>query len=118
MTLLGEASVTLIAPKGHKDVTLNDFEIQNVIGRGTYGKVFLVTYKGDNMPYAMKALDKEFILDEEIFEQTKLEKDILMMQEHPFLIAAKFVFQTESKLFFVMHFARGGDLWYHKYRVM
>lgn len=40
--ILNEATRTMLAPKGRENVTLNDFEIKSVIGRGTFGKVFLV----------------------------------------------------------------------------
>lgn len=41
-----EASTTLYARAGDKKVTLQDFEIKKVIGRGSFGKVFLVCKKG------------------------------------------------------------------------
>ena len=41
-----EASTTLYAKGGDKKVTLQDFEIKKVIGRGSFGKVFLVQKKG------------------------------------------------------------------------
>jgi serine/threonine protein kinase len=58
---------------------LSDFEIIKVIGRGSFGKVFLVQKKGDNTKmYAMKSLRKDVILDYDQVESTKLEKDILL----------------------------------------
>lgn len=41
-----EASTTVYAKAGDKKVTLQDFEIKKVIGRGSFGKVFLVQKKG------------------------------------------------------------------------
>ena len=48
---------------GDKSVSLNDFTIKKVIGRGSFGKVFLVQKKDDNKVYAMKSLRKDVILD-------------------------------------------------------
>jgi len=42
---------------------LNDFEVKKVIGRGSFGKVFLVQHKADSKVYAMKSLRKDTILD-------------------------------------------------------
>ena len=55
LRILNEASKTLCAPEGKEGVTLKDFEIHSVIGRGAFGKVFLVTVKGDKSEvFAMK----------------------------------------------------------------
>ena len=51
------------ANKGDMNVSLNDFEIKKVIGRGSFGKVFLVQKIGDNEVYAMKSLRKDVIIE-------------------------------------------------------
>jgi serum/glucocorticoid-regulated kinase 2 len=58
-----EASQTLYARKGDKQVGLSDFVIKKVIGRGSFGKVFLVEKKGSKEVYAMKSLRKDVIID-------------------------------------------------------
>lgn len=57
---------------------LSDFIIKKVIGRGSFGKVFLVQKKGTNEVYAMKSLRKDVIIDYDQVESTKLEKEILL----------------------------------------
>jgi hypothetical protein len=56
---------------------LNDFQIKSVIGKGSFGKVFLVEKKDTKKVYAMKSLRKDVILDYDQIESTMLEKDIL-----------------------------------------
>lgn len=58
-----EASKTLFAKHGDKKVGLQDFIIKKVIGRGSFGKVFLVEKKGSKEVYAMKSLRKDVIID-------------------------------------------------------
>ena len=65
------------------NVSLNDFEIKKVIGRGSFGKVFLVQKIGDNEVYAMKSLRKDVIIEYDQVESTKLVKDILLKADHP-----------------------------------
>lgn len=84
-----------------------------MIGRGSFGKVFLIQKIDDGKVYAMKSLRKDVILDYDQVESTKLEKDILLQAEHPFLVGMKYVFMTEQKIFFVMRFVRGGELFLH-----
>ena len=92
---------------------LDDFEVKSVIGKGSFGKVFLVENKNDKHIYAMKSLKKSVIIEYDQVESTKLEKDILMQADHPFLVGMEYVFQTELKIFFVMKFVRGGELFMH-----
>lgn len=58
-----EASQTVYARSGDKKVGLQDFIIKKVIGRGSFGKVFLVEKKGSKEVYAMKSLRKDVIID-------------------------------------------------------
>ncbi|CDW73477.1 UNKNOWN [Stylonychia lemnae] len=108
-----EASTTLYARSGDKKVGLQDFLIRKVIGRGSFGKVFLVEKKNTSEVFAMKSLRKDVIIDYDQVESTKLEKEILMQADHPFLVGMHYVFQTEQKIFFVMRFVRGGELFMH-----
>jgi len=50
-------------------------------------------------------------------EGTKLEKEILMKAEHPFLVKMMYVFQSEQKVYFVMDFCAGGELFTHLNKV-
>jgi serine/threonine protein kinase len=58
-----DASLTLYSKKGDKKVSLQDFVIRKVIGRGSFGKVFLVEKKDTKEVFAMKSLRKDVILD-------------------------------------------------------
>ena len=100
-------------PGEDQNVSLSDFVIKSVIGRGSFGKVFLVQKRGTNNAYAMKSLRKDVIIEYDQVESTKLEKNILMQADHPFLVGMNYVFQTEQKVFFVMRFVRGGELFTH-----
>jgi len=96
-----------------KNVTLKDFIVCSVIGRGSFGKVFLVQKASDRKVYAMKSLRKDVIIDYDQVESTLLEKKILLEADHPFLVGMEYVFQTDQKIFFVMKFVRGGELFMH-----
>ena len=112
-SFMREASTTLYARKKDTNVSLQSFDFIKVIGRGSFGKVFLVKKKDTKEYFAMKSLRKDVIIDYEQVESTKLEKDILLQADHPFLVGMNYVFQTEQKIFFVMKFVRGGELFMH-----
>lgn len=75
--------------------------------------MFLVQKKDDQKLYAMKSLRKDVILENDQVESTKLEKDILLKAKHPFFVKMAYIFQTEQKIYFVMNFIRGGELFTH-----
>jgi serum/glucocorticoid-regulated kinase 2 len=113
-------SSTIISnDKVFKEVKLEDFHVIKVIGRGSYGKVCLVEFKHNNESYAMKSLKKDILIDQEQIESTLLEKKILESIDHPFLVGLVFCFQTEDRIYFVMPFLRGGELFQHlrKFRI-
>lgn len=63
--------------KDEAPATLETFEVVKVIGKGSFGKVFLVQKKDTGSVYAMKSLRKDVILDYDQIESTMLEKEIL-----------------------------------------
>lgn len=95
------------------DVKLEDFQIISVVGRGSFGKVCLVEYKNTGKLYAMKSIKKDVLIDHDQIENTMLEKKILQSVDHPFLCSLVFCFQTEDRIYFIMNFVRGGELFQH-----
>jgi len=85
-----------------------------LLGKGSYGKVYLIE-RHDNKAevYAMKCIDKRKILKDNILESAVLEKEIMQKVEHPFLNELYYVFQTDTKIMYVMKFVRGGELYEH-----
>ena len=61
----------------------------------------------------MKTLKKSKLKEAKHIEHTKTERKILEIVNHPFIVSLKFAFQTEKKLYFVMDYHNGGELFYH-----
>jgi len=94
-------------------VRLADFELLKVIGRGSFGKVMLVRRRGRPEVLAMKILSKAMVVKRNQLEHTKAERAILESIDHPFLVRLRYAFQTPTKLYMVMPFLRGGELFFH-----
>lgn len=93
--------------------TVSDFKIIRVIGKGSFGKVFLVRRHSTGTIYAMKVLKKENILKRNQVEHTKTERSVLGYVRHPFIVGLHAAFQTTEKLFFVLDYCAGGELFCH-----
>ena len=98
-------------------VSLSDFDMIKVIGRGSYAKVLMVELKTTRRIYAMKVIKKELVTDDEDIDWVQTEKHVFeTATNHPFLVGLHSCFQTPSRLFFVIEFVRGGDLMFHMQR--
>ena len=95
------------------EVSVEDFKIIKVIGRGSFGKVYLVQKKGSENFLAMKTLKKDMVLRKNQAEHTKVERIILEHVDSPFIVKLHFAFQSPERLYFVMDFLNGGELFYH-----
>jgi serum/glucocorticoid-regulated kinase 2 len=103
---------TLLSRTGQK-VTTEDFELLTVIGKGSFGKVMQVRKKDDGKIYAMKVLRKEAIIARKQVAHTRAEKAILQKIQHPFIVNLNFAFQTEDKLYMILDYINGGELFFH-----
>ena len=84
-----------------------------VIGRGAFGKVYLVQKRDSGEYYAMKTLKKDAILKKNQKVNTEAERVILEKIKNPFIVRLHFAFQNTEKLYFVIDFLNGGELFYH-----
>ena len=55
-----------------------------MIGKGSMSNVFLVKKKESGEGYAMKSISKQLVLQEDVFESTRLEQDILLKVKRRF----------------------------------
>jgi serine/threonine protein kinase len=99
--------------KAGKKVSTDDFTIVRVIGKGSFGKVMEVRKKDTNEVFAMKEMSKEVIERENLLEHIFAEKSILQKIDHPFVVQLHYAFQTKDKLYLVLDFLSGGELFFH-----
>ncbi|KAG8852676.1 hypothetical protein FRB96_008532 [Tulasnella sp. 330] len=101
-------------PRPAKKVTLEDFEMMRVLGKGCAGKVLLVKYKKTSDLYALKAITKRHVLAHQELQHTLTEQAVLkrMSKENkdPFVVKLWWSFHDKDNLFLVMDFHPGGDL--------
>ncbi|XP_018604860.1 ribosomal protein S6 kinase alpha-2 [Scleropages formosus] len=110
--IVKEIDISNHVKEGFEKADPSQFELLKVLGQGSYGKVFLVRkIKGSDKGqlYAMKVLKKATLKVRDRV-RSKMERDILAEVNHPFIVKLHYAFQTEGKLYLILDFLRGGDL--------
>ncbi|THH30970.1 hypothetical protein EUX98_g3205 [Antrodiella citrinella] len=104
-------------PARHESLAIEQFDLLKVIGKGSFGKVMQVRKKDTQRIYALKTIRKANIASRP-GEITHIlaERTVLALVNNPFIVPLKFSFQTPDKLYLVMSFVNGGELFYHLQR--
>ncbi|XP_022110503.1 ribosomal protein S6 kinase beta-1-like isoform X1 [Acanthaster planci] len=93
------------------------FQLLKVLGKGGYGKVFQVRKIAGTDPgkiFAMKVLKKAVIVrNQKDTAHTKAERNILEAVRHPFIVKLHYAFQTGGKLYLILEYLCGGELFMH-----
>jgi serum/glucocorticoid-regulated kinase 2 len=97
-------------------MSMDDYQVLKVIGKGSFGKVMMVRKTDSKCVYAIKALRKQYLSDKGEIEHTFSERAILAKNTNLFLVSLKYSFQTPEKLYFVLDYVNGGELFVHLQR--
>ncbi|KAK8792891.1 hypothetical protein WA158_005055 [Blastocystis sp. Blastoise] len=97
----------------NKKLTVSDFELLKTIGKGSFGKVFQVRMRENGRIYAMKVLNKQGVIERKQYEHTLAERRIMQDIHHPFLVCLRYAFQSTTKLYLIMDFYNGGELYHY-----
>ena len=88
-----------------------------VIGKGSFGKVLLGKHIKTHRVFAIKVLSKEAIVKQNEAKHIMSERNVLLKnRDHPFLVGLYYSFQTPAKLYFVLDYVNGGELFFHLQR--
>ncbi|XP_060605267.1 beta-adrenergic receptor kinase 2-like isoform X3 [Ruditapes philippinarum] len=98
-------------------LTMNDFSVHRIIGRGGFGEVYGCRKADTGKMYAMKCLDKKRIKmkgGETLALNERIMLSLVSTGEgSPFIVCMTYAFQTPEKLCFILDLMNGGDLHYH-----
>lgn len=89
-------------------VSRKDFQVLNVIGKGAFAKVCLSTYK--DIKFSLKIIDKKFMEQLEKTHEPYIERHILSLLDHPFIIKLHSTFQDSKSLYFVLDYCKNRSL--------
>uniref|UniRef100_A0A7N0UKV8 non-specific serine/threonine protein kinase n=1 Tax=Kalanchoe fedtschenkoi TaxID=63787 RepID=A0A7N0UKV8_KALFE len=89
---------------------LKHFRPVKPLGSGDTGSVHLVELCGTGQYFAMKAMDKNVMLNRNKVHRACAEREILDMLDHPFLPALYASFQTKTHICLITDYCPGGEL--------
>ena len=81
-----------------------------VLGRGAYSKIVQVYDRSTRCMFAMKVIRKAGLTHPKHYSHVVLEQEILARMDHPFVCRLYYAFQSTEKLYMVMSYAAGGDM--------
>nr|XP_043609164.1 CBL-interacting serine/threonine-protein kinase 12-like [Erigeron canadensis] len=104
------SAATTSTRKEGDGLLLGRFEIGKLLGHGSFAKVYLSRNIKTNESVAIKVIDKEKIMKGGLISHIKREISILRRVRHPNIVQLFEVMATKSKIFFVMEYVKGGEL--------
>lgn len=96
-----------------RSLKIDDFDLLKVVGKGSFGKVMQVQKKDTHRVYAAKTIRKAHIISRSEVAHTLAERSVLAQINNPFIVPLKFSFQSPEKLYLVLAFVNGGELFHH-----
>ncbi|TPX56088.1 hypothetical protein PhCBS80983_g04815 [Powellomyces hirtus] len=96
-------------------LSMDDFELHRVIGRGKFAKVLLCSRRSTQKVYAIKVLTKQptNVDPRDPSSDQTSESRILRSIHHPFIVGLHYAFQSAERLYLVMEYINGGELYFH-----
>ncbi|XP_027200210.2 serine/threonine-protein kinase Sgk2-like [Dermatophagoides pteronyssinus] len=110
-----DSKITInLGPSEKSSCTPSDFQFLRMIGKGSFGKVYSARHLKEDKIYAVKVLYKKMILKTNEKNHIMSERNVLLKNlNHPFLVGLHYSFQTKDKLYFVLDYVNGGELFFH-----
>nr|QSH71635.1 CBL-interacting protein kinase [Hedychium coronarium] len=95
----------------HKQtILMRRYELGRLLGQGTFAKVYLAKNLQSGQIVAVKMIDKRTVMREGLVQQIKREISVMRLVRHPHIVQLFEVMASKSKIYFVMEYVKGGEL--------
>ncbi|XP_073281694.1 CBL-interacting protein kinase 2-like [Primulina huaijiensis] len=91
-------------------VLMKQYEVGKLLGQGTFAKVYHARNLKTDASVAVKIVDKEKIYKAGMIDQIKREISVMRLVNHPNIVQLYEVMASKTKIFFVMEYVKGGEL--------
>ncbi|EES09124.1 hypothetical protein BDA96_05G011400 [Sorghum bicolor] len=91
-------------------ILMKRYELGRLLGKGTFGKVHYARNLESNQSVAIKMMDKDKVLNVGLSEQIRREITTMRLVAHKNIVELHEVMATRNKIYFVMEYVKGGEL--------
>ncbi|KAK9283828.1 hypothetical protein L1049_012082 [Liquidambar formosana] len=91
-------------------VLMERYDMGRLLGQGNFAKVYFARNLKTGQSVVIKVIDKEKVLKVGLIDQTKREISVMKLMKHPNVIQLYEVMASKTKIYFVMEYAKGGEL--------
>ncbi|KAH6827631.1 SOS3-interacting protein 1 [Perilla frutescens var. hirtella] len=91
-------------------ILMKKYEVGRMLGQGSFAKVYYGRNVGTGQSVAIKVIDKGKVVKAGLMNQTKREISIMKLVRHQNVMHLEEVMATKTKIYFVMEYAKGGEL--------
>lgn len=92
------------------NILMQKYELGRLLGQGTFAKVYYARSTITNQSVAIKVINKDKVMKTGYADQIIREISVMRLVKHPNVIELFEVMATKSKIYFVMEYAKGGEL--------
>ncbi|CAO2045930.1 unnamed protein product, partial [Urochloa humidicola] len=96
--------------EGRGKILMERYELGRLLGKGMFGKVHYARNLESNQSVAIKMMDKNKVLKVGLSEQIRREITTMRLAAHKNIVELHEVMATRNKIYFVMEYAKGGEL--------
>ncbi|GFZ03997.1 CBL-interacting protein kinase 5 [Actinidia rufa] len=93
-----------------RNVLFGKYETGRLLGQGTFAKVYYGKNIATGESVAVKVLNKDQVKKQGLIDQIKREISVMRLVRHPNVVELKEVMATKQKIYFVMEYVKGGEL--------
>uniref|UniRef100_A0A0D3EVP4 non-specific serine/threonine protein kinase n=1 Tax=Oryza barthii TaxID=65489 RepID=A0A0D3EVP4_9ORYZ len=93
-----------------RSILMGRYEVGKQLGQGTFAKVYYARNLTTGQAVAIKMINKDKVMKVGLMEQIKREISIMRLVKHPNVLQLFEVMASKSKIYFVLEYAKGGEL--------
>ncbi|XP_017219322.1 CBL-interacting serine/threonine-protein kinase 25 [Daucus carota subsp. sativus] len=95
---------------GSRNIIFHKYEMGRLLGQGTFAKVYYGRNIDTSENVAIKVINKDQVKKEGMMDQIQREISVMRLVRHPNVVELKEVLATKQKIFFIMEYIKGGEL--------
>jgi len=108
-----EYSSSTTESSNSNQLDLEGFNFLSVVGKGSFGQVFLAEHRDITTPVAIKVLNMAEMIRRKQSKRIEVERLCMERSNSPFIVNLHMAVATKEHLYFVQDYCSGGEMYFH-----